>query len=153
MSLQQKIDSDFLVAMKERKVDDLSILRMLKSAVQNRKIEKMIAKEIDLPDEDVISLIKSEVKQRRDSANTYQAGNRNDLAEKELSEVVFLEKYLPEQLSEEQIIVIIKETINELGVTSSADFGKVMGAAVKKAAGRADGQKLSAMIKEKLGKI
>ncbi|MFA4871484.1 MAG: GatB/YqeY domain-containing protein [Patescibacteria group bacterium] len=152
MTLQPQIEQDFLKALKRGDKSVVDTLRMLKAAVQNKKIEKLMAKEAALPDEEMVGLIKSEIKKRRDSIDSYRQGNRNDLADKEEAEIKILEKYLPEPLSEDKLIEIIKNVIGELGAAGPADFGKVMGAVVARVKGRADGQVVARLVKEELGK-
>ena len=152
MALQPQIEQDFLNAFKGGDRFAVDTLRLLKAAVQNKKIEKLMAKEAVLPDEEMVGLIKSEIKKRQDSIDSYRQGNRNDLAEKEEAEIKILEKYLPEQLSEDKLIEIIKGVIGELGAASPADFGKVMGAVVARVKGQADGQAIAKIVKEELGK-
>jgi uncharacterized protein YqeY len=153
MSLQQQIEVDSLVAMKSGDKESLSILRMLKSSLQNRKIEKMIPKDEFLTDDEVMSMIKSEIKKRKDSAAAYTEGKRTDLADKELAEAQYLAKYLPEQLSDDQMRELAKAAIAQVEAKTPADFGKVMGAAIKAALGRADSSVISAIIKEELNKL
>lgn len=151
MALQQNIDQDFLTAFKSGDKFTVSVLRMLKSVIQNKKIEKGVGKEDILADDEVIAVIKSEVKKRKDSAASYHEAARVDLAENEEAEIVVLEKYMPAQLSADEIRNIVKETISTLGATSAAEFGKVMGAVVAKTKGQADGQVISTIVKEELG--
>ncbi|MBI5765920.1 GatB/YqeY domain-containing protein [Candidatus Falkowbacteria bacterium] len=151
MTLQPQIEQDFLNAFKGGDKFAVDTLRLLKAAVQNKKIEKLMAKEAVLPDEEMVGLIKSEIKKRQDSIDSYRQGNRNDLAEKEEAEIKILEKYLPEQLSEDKLIEIIKGVIGELGAAGLADFGKVMGAVVARVKGQAEGQVISRIVKAELG--
>lgn len=150
MAIEQQINQDFLTAFKEKEAIKVSVLRMLKTALQNRKIEKMIDKATLMPDDDVIAVIKSEVKKRKDSITAYEAAKRDDLVEKEKSEVVVLEKYLPEQLSNDALREIVKQVKEEVGASGASDFGKLIGAVMKKTAGQADGQVVSALVKEVL---
>ena len=152
MTLQPQIEQDFLKALKGGDKFAVDTLRLLKAAVQNKKIEKLMAKEDVLLDEEMIALVKSEIKKRKDSIDSYRQGNRNDLADKEEAEIKILEKYLPERLSEDELIEIIKRDIGELGANSPADFGKVMGAVVARVKGRADGQMVARLAKNELGK-
>jgi uncharacterized protein YqeY len=151
MLLQQQIEQDFLVAFKAKEEKMVSVLRLLKTALVNKKIERMVAKDDFLPDEETISVIKSEVKKRKDSVESYRAGGRADLAAKEEAEIDTLEKYLPEQLSAEVVAEAVRQTIGELAA-GSADFGKVMGATMKKLGAAADGQLVSRLVKEALAK-
>lgn len=150
MSLQQKITQDLLSAMKAKEESVVAVLRMLKSAIQNKTIEYKLPHDQDLDDSVVASLVKSEIKKRQDSANNYLQGGRPELAKKEQAEITILEQYLPEQLSEEEIARIISEKIIDLSASSPTDFGRVMGAVMQEVGNRADGQTVSQIIKQKL---
>ncbi|MFA5029698.1 MAG: GatB/YqeY domain-containing protein [Patescibacteria group bacterium] len=152
MSLQKKIEEDFLVALKAREESLVSTLRMLKAALQNKKIEKTLPKEDFLPDEEVVAVLKSEIKKRKDSVESYQAAKRDDLVGKEQAEIDILNKYLPPQLSQEQVLGIVKEVIAAAGPVGPADFGKVMGQVMKQLGVQADGQLVSRLVKEELNK-
>ncbi|MEI6627127.1 MAG: GatB/YqeY domain-containing protein [bacterium] len=151
MVLHEKINQDFVAAFKGGKKDIVSVLRMLKSALQNRKIEKMI-KEDFLSDEETLAVIKSEVKKRKDSAESYNAANRSDLAGNEMAEAIILEEYLPAQMPEDQLLKLVDEAIAEVSAKSASDFGKVIGVVMKKANGAADGQMVSRLVKQQLAK-
>ena len=152
MSLQQTIEEKFLVAFKAKQAEEVSTLRMLKSALLNKKIEKRLAKEDALPDEEVIAMVKSEIKKRLDSIEAYTQGNRNDLAAKEQKEIEILSQFVPEQMSEEKLKELVAEVIKELGASNQSEFGKVMGAVMAKAKGQADGTAVAKAVKETLGK-
>ncbi len=149
MSIQEKIKQDLKSAMQEKAEFKLSVLRMLVSAIRNKEISERKGGEAELSDDQVIAVIKSEVKKRKDSAQTYKQGGRDDLAEKEEKEIEILEVYLPEQMSEEEIEKTIKETLasSEFG---PSDFGKAMGAVMPKLKGQADGGVVSAILKKVL---
>jgi hypothetical protein len=151
--LQQQISQDFLTAYKAKRELEVSTLRMLKAALTNKLIEKKMAKEEILPDEEAIAVIKSEVKKRKDSAESYESGGRTDLADKEKSEISILEKYLPQQLSEDKVRELVTAVISEMGAIGSSDFGKAMGVVMAKSQGMADGQIVSKILKEELGKL
>jgi len=148
--LQQDIAAKFLEAYKSKDEIRVSVLRLLKSALANKMIEKKMAKDAVLADEEVIAAIKSEVKKRQDSIESYKQGGREDLADKEAEEAKILSEFLPEQLSEEQVREIVKAAIAELGA-GAGDFGKVMGAAMAKTKGQSDGAVVSKLVKEELG--
>ena len=141
--LLEKIASDMKEAMRAKDALRLSTLRMLKSAVEYAKIEK---KQENLPDAEVISVIKKQIKQRQDSIEGFEKGGRVDLAEKEKAELSVLKSYLPEELSAEQVTEIVKATIAEVGATTKADMGKVMKAVQAKLAGRADNKLVSQIV-------
>ncbi len=149
MSLQKLVEGDFLKAFKGKQESEVSVLRMLKSALVNKMIEKKINKDEALPDSEVIAVIKTEIKKRLDSVESYNQAQRPELAEKEKAEADLLLKYLPEQLSEETLVEIVEEVIKGMSA-GPADFGKVMGAVMAKVNGQADGQVISKMVKEKL---
>lgn len=144
--LEKKIKENSIDALKNKDKLTSSVLRMLLADIKNLSIEK---KE-DLSDEEVQAAIKSAVKKRKDSIESYQAGGRDELAKKEEDEMKILEGYLPEQMSEEKIVKIVKEVIDSMGEVSQADFGKVMGAAMGKLKGQADGNLVSKVVKENL---
>lgn len=144
MDLKTKIEQDFLEAYKAHKDDLVSVLRMLKSSFKNQEI----ALGHSLSDEEAIRVIKKEAKQREDSASEFAKGGRQELADKEKSELAILNTYLPEQMNIAELKTIVEATIVDLGATSMADMGKVMGAVNAKVAGRADGGTISGIVKE-----
>ncbi|MFH1668262.1 MAG: GatB/YqeY domain-containing protein [Candidatus Komeilibacteria bacterium] len=150
MSLAQQIKDDFITAFKDKQDTAVSVLRMLKSSLTNKEIEKKLAKGKDLPDEEIIAVIKSEVKKRKDSYLAYTQADRQDLADKEQKEIKILNKYLPEQMSEDKVREAVVSAISKAGATSSADFGKVMGAVMGKLGSQVDGQVVSKILKEQL---
>lgn len=149
MPLKEQIEKDFIAARKEKRELEVSTLGMLKAAVTNAEIAAMRK---EFTDEDVLKVIASEIKKHKDSIAEYEKGNRADLASKEKSEMDILTKYMPAQLGEDDLKKIVEEKISELGAAGPADFGKVMGAVMKAAAGRAGGDAVSKMVKEALGK-
>ena len=149
--LQQDIAAKFLEAYKNKEEMRVSVLRLLKSALANKMIEKKMAKDAILADDEVIAVIKSEMKKRQDSVESYKQGGREDLADKEAREAEILSEFLPEQMSEDQVREIVKAVIAELGATAG-DFGKVMGAAMAKTKGQSDGTVVSKLVKEELSK-
>ncbi|MEI6144319.1 MAG: GatB/YqeY domain-containing protein [Candidatus Berkelbacteria bacterium] len=146
MSLSDRIGDDFISAMKNQEAEKLSVLRMLKSALQNEKIK--IGH--DLSDEEIVKVIQSQIKQRKDSIETFAAGGRTELADKEKVEIEILSAYMPEQLSDSELTSIVKAAIETTGATTAADMGKVMGNVMPQVAGRADGGQISAKVKELL---
>jgi len=146
MTLVEEINKDFLEAYKAKDEAKSSVLRMLKASIQSAEKEKGSS----LSDEEAARIIQKEVKQRNESIAEFKRGERPDLAEKEGAEITVLEKYLPKQMSEEEIIIQIKETITEIGATSKADMGKVMSAIMPKIAGKADGGAVSKAVNELL---
>ena len=150
MSLEQKIMGDLKTAMLAKDEKALRSLRAIKAAILLAKTSEGAGGE--LKDEDEIKLLQKLVKQRKDSLEIFQQQNRTDLAQKEQEEIEIIEKFLPKQLSAEEIKAELSVIINEVGATSPADMGKVMGAATKKLAGKADGKTISALVKEMLTK-
>jgi uncharacterized protein YqeY len=139
-----QIESDLTDAIKSRNPVSVDTLRGLKTRIQNEKI----AKQKDLEESDVLALIRNEVKRRRESATAFEQGGRKELAEKELLEVEVLQKYLPPEMSEEQISTKVEE-IMAGGEYSEKDFGQLMGK-LKAALPEADGAVLAKILKEKL---
>ena len=149
MNLLEQIDRDLKEAMKARDACKLGPLRMVKSALKYAAIEKG-GVAIILSDEDSAAVLRKQIKQREDSAMSFEQGGRPELAEKEKTEIAILRAYLPQGLSEAEIEIIVREAIAEVGATSKAQMGAVMKAAQAKAAGRADGRQLSSMVQKLL---
>ena len=150
MSLEQKTMADLKTAMLAKDEKSLRGLRAIKAAILLAKTSEGAGGE--LKEDDEIKLLQKLVKQRKDSLEIYQQQNRTDLAQKEQEEIEVIEKFLPKQLSAEELQLEIKKIIAETGATSPADMGKVMGAATKKLSGKADGKTISAAVKELLSK-
>jgi uncharacterized protein YqeY len=148
MTLKEKIISDMTAAMKASDKPRTSTLRMVKAALQNREIEKGGA----LDDDELMKLLRSLVKQRRDSVEQYEKGGRQDLVDREKAEIEVIEAYLPQAASREEIEQAVAAAIAETGATSMKDMGKVMKAAQALLAGKnADGRMVSELVKTKLG--
>jgi len=135
-------------ALKNKDSEKLSVLRMLKSSIKNSEIALKKA----LDDPEVVKILQREVKQRKDSIESFLSAGREQLAEKEKKEIKYLEKYLPEQLSDDDLTAILETVIVETGAKSMADLGKVMASAMSKVSGRADGSAVSEKAKELLTK-
>ena len=150
MSLEQKIMADLKTAMLAKDEKSLRGLRAIKAAILLAKTSEGAGGE--LKEDDEIKLLQKLVKQRKDSLEIYQQQNRADLAQKEQEEIEVIEKFLPKQLSGEELQNEIKKIIADTGASSPADMGKVMGVATKKLAGKADGKTISAKVKELLAK-
>lgn len=165
MLLKEKIQKDLITALKEKKELELSVLRMLLSAVNNRETEKKtkiwkekpelapekIKKEAELTDEEIFEVISSEIKKRREAIEGFTRGQRKDLAEKEKAELEILQKYLPEQLSGQDLKKLVKEAIKKTGAKEMRDLGKVMAELMPQVRGKADGGQVSKIVKELLG--
>ena len=150
MNLEQKIMGELKTAMLAKDEKGLRSLRAIKAAILLAKTSEGAGGE--LKEEDETKLLQKLVKQRKDSLEIYQQQNRADLAQKEIEEIEVIEKFLPKQLSTEELKTEVSAIINEVGASSPADMGKVMGAATKKLAGKADGKTISALVKELLSK-
>ena len=148
MSLKDQIIKDMTASMKAKDAARTSTLRMVKAAMQNREIEKGGP----LDDDELMKLLRSLVKQRRDSVEQYQKGGRQDLVDKEQAEIGVIETYLPQAASQVEIEQAVEEAISETGATSMKDMGAVMKAAMTRLAGKnADGRLVSETVKSKLG--
>lgn len=148
MSLEKKINEDIKQAMLAKDQRKLSALRSIKSALL---IEKTGGQhEGEIPESVEAQLLQKQVKQRKESAETYEQQGRADLAEEERYQAEIIEKYLPEQMSDEQLKKEVESIIEELGASSMKDMGKVMGTATKKLAGKADNKKISEIVKQLL---
>lgn len=148
MSLEQKVMQDLKAAMKDKDKKALRGIRAIKAAIL---LEKTSGDKEEMTEEREIKLLQKLVKQRKDSLAIYQKEGRDDLAQIEQEEIEVIERYLPEQISEEELLAEVDKVINETGASSMKDMGKVMGIATKRLAGRAEGKAISAAVKEKLG--
>ncbi|MCZ9294867.1 GatB/YqeY domain-containing protein [Corynebacterium meitnerae] len=145
--LKSKISADLKEAMKAKDKTRLGAIRMLLAAIQTEETE---GTKHELTDDEVLKVIAREIKKRRESAEIYTQNGREDLAETELAEVAALEVYQPEQLSDEEVAKLIDEAVAETGATSMKEMGQVMKLATEKAAGRADGKRLSTAVRARL---
>lgn len=146
MNLEQKIMGELKTAMLAKDEKGLRSLRAVKAAILLAKTSEGANGE--LKEEDEIKLLQKLVKQRKDSLEIFTQQNREDLAQKEKEEIEVIEKFLPKQMSADELKTELKQIIAEVGASTPADMGKVMGAASKKFAGKADGKTISAMVKE-----
>ncbi len=148
MNLEIQINNDIKEAMRSKNKIALETLRSIKSAILLEKTQTGGVKNLDSSIE--LKILQKLHKQRKESANIFKEQNRNDLAENELSQAVIIEQYLPQQLSEEELISILKNIINQLGASSMADMGKIMSEANLKLAGKSDGKTISNIVKRLL---
>ena len=148
MGLENLINDDMKKAMLSKDAEKLEALRAIKAALLLEKTKEGTTGEI--PESVELSLLQKLVKQRKESAAIYTTGNREDLAEKELFEAGIIEQYLPKQLSDDELVSIIKNIITQSGASSIKDMGKVMGQASKELAGKADGKRVSEIVKSLL---
>ncbi len=146
MSLEQKVMADLKTAMLAKDEKSLRSLRAIKAAIILAKTAEGAGGEIK--EEDEIKLLQKLIKQRKDSLEIYQSQQRKDLAQKEEEEISVIEKFLPKQISGVELKTILQKIITETGASSPADMGKVMAAATKQLAGKADGKTISATVKE-----
>ncbi|PYT08612.1 MAG: glutamyl-tRNA amidotransferase [Acidobacteria bacterium] len=147
MTLQEKFQSHLADAMRSKDQLRLSVLRMMKSAVKNKEVDKMKA----LEEGEVLAVLNTMVKQRKDSVEQFRKGGREELAQKEEAEIKIIEEYLPAAASEEDIRRAVEEAVQETGAASMKDMGKVMKATMARLAGKsADGSRVSQLVKEKL---
>ncbi|MCR4302207.1 MAG: GatB/YqeY domain-containing protein [Sulfuricaulis sp.] len=147
MSLKEKIKDDIKQAMRDKNESRLGTLRMLSAAIQRREVDERI----QLDDSQVITVIEKLVKQGRESIEQYVKGGRQELADKESSEIALYQAYLPQQLSEAEIEKHVAEAIAATGAASVKDMGKVMGVLKPKLQGRADMGQVGGKVKAKLG--
>ena len=146
MSLKERITDDMKAAMRAGEKERLGRIRMITAAIKQREVDERIV----LDDIQVLSVLEKMIKQRKESLVQFQAGNRQDLVEKEAAEITLLQGYLPSQLSAAEIDALINEAVAATGAASIKDMGKVMAAIKAKAQGRADMAKVGAIIKAKL---
>lgn len=146
----EKVKTDLKEAMKAFDEAKVSTLRFLISAIHNKEIVLRCAQGKNLPDEEVVEVIRQQIKQRKESIEAFKTGGRDDLVQKEQGELEILNKYLHQQISQEELEKIISETITQTGASAPSDFGKVMGQVMSKIKGRADGAMVAEMVKKKL---
>lgn len=147
--MEERIQRDIMVAMKEKNEVKLTSLRSVKTAIMQAKTSSTFKGDRDsvLPDSDVLKIIQKLVKEREDTAQIYMDANRPELANKELSEAAVLKTYLPKQLSVEEVTAIVESVIAEVGATSMKDMGKVMGLVNQRVKGQSDGKTISTIVK------
>ncbi|PPC92556.1 MAG: glutamyl-tRNA amidotransferase [Methylotenera sp.] len=147
MSLKAQISEDMKNAMRAKDSARLGAIRLLLAAIKQREVDERI----ELSDSDVIAAIEKMLKQRRDSIAAYESANRHDLADVEKFEITVLQTYLPQQLTEEELNVILEKVVSETGASGIKDMSKVMAAIKPLVVGRADMGKISGLIKTRLG--
>ncbi|MBQ7141115.1 MAG: GatB/YqeY domain-containing protein [Bacilli bacterium] len=146
MTLREKLLNDLKEAMKNKDKETLNVIRMVKGAIQLEEINK----KRELNDDEVVSIISKQIKQRKDANQEFEKGNRQDLIDKNNSEISILNRYMPEQLDSNEVEKIIDEKIQELGITSPKEMGKLMGALMPLLKGKTDMSMVNSIIKEKL---
>lgn len=146
MSLLGRLNDDMKQAMKNKQKEKLTVIRMVKAALQNEGIKLQHT----LTEEEEITVLAREVKQYKDSLLEFKKAGREDLVDKLQSEIQILSAYLPEQLTEEELVDVIKQVISEVGATSKADMGKVMTAVMPKVKGKTDGSLVNKLVNQLL---
>lgn len=146
MSILNQLNEDMKTAMRAKERDKLTTIRMIKASIQNEEIKKGA----ELNDEEILAILSREKKQRLESFTEFEKAGREDLTEKLTAELEVVEKYLPEQLSDEEVRTLVKEAIAEVGAESMQDMGTVMSNVMPKLQGRADGGQVNAMVRELL---
>ncbi|MFC3882971.1 GatB/YqeY domain-containing protein [Bacillus songklensis] len=146
MSLLERLNNDMKQAMKNKEKEKLSVIRMVKASLQNEAIK--LGRE--LTEEDELTVISRELKQRKDSLHEFEKAGRQDLVDKIQNELAVLEVYMPKQLTEEELTEIVKEAIAEVQASSKADMGKVMGVVMPKVKGKADGSLVNKLVLQNL---
>lgn len=148
MNLEQEVMAEMKEAMKSKNEGALRGLRAIKAEIIKAKTEPGANGE--LTEEVAAKMLQKMLKQRKDSLDIFRAQNRDDLAKKEEEEIAVIEKFMPAQMSEDELKEVLKQVIAQVGASSPADMGKVMGVAIKQLAGKADGKAISAAVKELL---
>lgn len=146
MALKEKLMEDLKIAMKEKNALRKSVVTLVRSAIKQIEVDQRV----ELADEEIIDIIAKQVKQRRDALEEFKKASREDLIDQTENEIEILKTYLPKQLTEEQIEVMVQQVIDEVDAKSMKDMGKVMGILSNKTKGRADGKIVSMMVKSKL---
>ena len=142
MSLKEKLVEDMKIAMRARDVVKLSTIRLARSAIKNDEINKGR----ELSDEDVIAILSTEAKKRKESIEAAERGGRSDIADKERTELEILQQYLPEQIGEAELEEIVRGIITEVGATSARDKGRVMSTLMQRIRGRVDGRTANELV-------
>lgn len=145
-NLLKTIEKDYITAYKAKQEVEVLVLRALKTAVKNQQVEL----QRELSDDEIMDIIGKQLKQRKESIDQFNKAGRDELAAKEESEMVVLQKYMPEPLSAEEVEALVESTIADLGAAGMQDMGKVMGAITSAYKGRVDGKMLSGLVRAKL---
>ncbi|MDD9147593.1 MULTISPECIES: GatB/YqeY domain-containing protein [unclassified Sporolactobacillus] len=146
MSLVDRLTTDMKQAMKAKDKARLSVIRMIKTSLQNESIKNGKP----LSEDEALTVLTRELKQRKDSLREFENAGRQDLVDEVSNEIAIVQSYMPEQLSDDEILFIIEKAISEVGAQSSADIGKVMKAVMPKVKGRADGSQINRLVRKKL---
>ena len=146
MSLLERLNSDIKQAMKNKEKDKLSVIRMIKASIQNEALKTGN----EISEEEELTVLSREVKQRKDSLHEFDKAGREDLVEKIRTELQYVELYMPKQLSEEEVSEIVKQAISETGASTKAEMGKVMAVIMPKVKGKADGSLVNKLVQQHL---
>lgn len=147
--MKNRIIEDIKLAMKNQEKEKLAVVRMLKADIQMAELNK----KSELTDDEIVSIVSKQIKMRKDSITEFEKGNRNDLIEQAKSEIEILKDYLPEQLTEDEVIKIIDDVFNKVNPTSNSDMGKIMGMLNPLVKGKADMGFVSKIVKEKISNL
>lgn len=147
MSLKDRLKADLKDAMRAKEINKRDSIRAINTMIKQVEVDNRV----ELEDKDIIQLIQKGVKQREEAIIQYKEASREDLIEKEQSQIDVFSLYLPKQLTDEELETIIKDIISEVGATSMKDMGKIMGSAKQKVEGKADGKRINQMVKKLLG--
>ncbi|MGY0692878.1 GatB/YqeY domain-containing protein [Virgibacillus sp. FSP13] len=147
MTLLEKLNQEMKQAMKQKDKEKLSVVRMVKASLQNETIK--LGKE-QLSEDEELTILSRELKQRKDSLQEFKSAGRDDLVKKLETEINILQEYMPKQLSDDELEAIVQSTIQEVNATSMREMGKVMGAIMPKVKGKADGSKINMLVKKHL---
>lgn len=153
VGLQQQISDDLKASMKARDRDRTSALRMLLAALKNTAVDKGRGPQGDLSDDEVVAVVQSETKRRREAAKAFADAGRDESAAKEEAEAEVYAAYLPAQLSDDELATIVDDAIAEVGADGPSAMGQVMKTVMPEVTGRADGSRVSAMVKERLAAL
>jgi uncharacterized protein YqeY len=150
--LRARILDDLKTAMKAGDKERLAVLRMIKAEIQRREVELRAerGRDYELPDDEVLAVLTRAAKQRRESIESFRGGGRDDLAAREEAELAVVEAYLPRALTDDELSALVEAAIAETGAAAPADMGKVMKVLVPRTKGRADGKRVSALVRERL---
>ncbi|WP_269412159.1 GatB/YqeY domain-containing protein [Lentibacillus daqui] len=148
MSLIEQLNQDLKQTMKQKDKEKLSVIRMIKASLQNESIK--LSKD-QLSEDEELTILSRELKQRKDSLQEFKSAGRDDLVGKLETEIEMIQEYMPKQLSDDELEAIVQSTIQEVNATSKKDMGKVMSAIMPKVKGKADGAKVNQLVQKHLG--
>jgi uncharacterized protein YqeY len=149
MALSNRIKDDLVAAMKARDTETVATLRLVLTAITNLRVSEGHSGEVT--DQETLGLLTQQAKRRTEAAIAYDEAGRSELAAKERRELQIIRRYLPQQLTEEELAALVEDTIAEVGASSPSDLGRVMSALMPKVKGRADGRQVNALVRARLG--